>query len=90
LKGWSGVEWKVPILGSFSRGDKMNNEKPTTDTEREAERAARYLKLADLIEKWATEDPAYDEAVGEALEQLDRELEEESRQRREHRDESAA
>ena len=68
----------------------MNTDKPTTESERDADRAERYRKAADLIEQWATEDPAYNEAVCKALDELDRELEEESRQRREQRDESAA
>lgn len=68
----------------------MSNNKPTSEMQRDSDRAARYFEAARLIEKWATEDPEYNEAVCSALDQLDLELEKESRLRQEGRDESAA
>ncbi len=42
--------------------------RPETEEERAA-RMARQQELADLLLKWASEDPAYDEHVGALLEE---------------------
>ena len=40
-----------------------------TDAEMDALRRARYRKAAEMIRRWAEEDPAYNERVGRLLEE---------------------
>jgi len=46
----------------------MSTKLIATNEELEAIRRERYRKAAELLRKWTTEDPEYDERVGEVLE----------------------